>query len=719
LVFSPPIKFNYQMAVLNKIRQRSVFLIVIIAMALFAFVFVDVIDGGGFTSNKEQNTIATINGNDISRTEFLNKVENALRNMGANATNLQAANVVWNNELRATLLREQFEKLGLQISDEQLQNALAQNLAGNPTFTNQAGAYDPFMVQEYLADVRVNAPEMYSQFVAFEQNISQNAKEQTYYNLIRAGLTATTFEGKQEYKLENDKVDIEFVQIPYSSIPDEEIQVTEKDIEDYIKRNSEKYQVEAAVDFQYILFAEKPSEEDETQIEQEIKALLEPKISYNSISGVNDTLPSFKQATDISGFISQHSDGQFTDRWYFKNQLTEDIADTLFSLNVGEVYGPFKTQGRINLAKVTDTRLMADSVKTNHIMVSWDGLETAGTTSRTKEEAKSLADSLMAVVRRDASKFEDLAVQFSDDPSVEENKGDLGYLVPGSVSITQFNDFAFDYNRGDSGVVETDLGYFLIRIEEQKNIQKAIKAAFVVKTIQPSEATLNQTFTEATRFESNALNTDFISASKEAGMDVRPVNRVGELEENIPGIGTNREIINWSFEKNTKAGDIKRFNVSNGYAIVQLTNKNPKGLLPASEASAQVTPIVRNEKKAKRILDATKGATLEEVASVNNVEVKRANALNRKSPLIPDAGTEPKVVGTAFGLSQGQTSGLIEGRNGIYMVRVLSKTESVERDDYTTYISQINSRRASNVNTNVFNALKKKAKIEDRRANFY
>lgn len=707
------------MAVLNKIRQQSVFLIVIIAMALFAFVFVDVIDGGGLTSNKEQNTIGTVNGNDISRNDFLNKVENELLSMGTNATNLQAANAVWNNEVRSNLLREQFEKLGLQISDNQLQNALAQNLAGNPAFTNQAGIYDPFMVQEYLADVKENAPDMYNQFVEFEKSISQNAIEQTYYNLIRAGLTATTFEGKQEYNLENDKTDIEFVQIPFSSIADEDIQVSNKDIEDYIKRNASRFEVEAAIDFQYVIFNENPSTEDEAQIEENIKALLSPQISFNSITGVNDTLPAFSEATDIISFVSQHSDAPYSDRWFFKNQLSEDISETLFSLEKGDVHGPFKSQGRINLAKVTDIRQMADTVQTRHILISWDGLETAGTTSRTKEEAKSLADSLLATSRRDPSKFEDLAVQFSDDPNVEENKGDLGDIVPGSISIKQFNDFAFENNKGTSGVVETEVGFFVIKIQEQKNIQKAVQVAFIMKNIQPSEATLNQTFTEATRFESNALRTDFISAAKEAGLDVRPVNRVGELEENIPGIGTNREITNWGFEKNAKVGDVKRFNVNNGYAIVQLTSKTQKGLMSASEATAQVTPFVRNEMKAKRILNATKGSTLEEVASSNNVEVKRANALNRKSPLIPEAGTEPKVVGAAFGLNQGQSSGLIEGKNGIYMVRVLTKTDSPERDEYSNFISQINSRRAANINNNVFNALKKKAKIEDRRANFY
>lgn len=706
------------MAVLNKIRQQSVFLIVIIALALFSFVFMDVIDSGGFTSNKEQNTIATVNGNDISRTEFITKVENALRNMGSNATSLQAANAVWNNELRSTLLKEQFEKLGLQISDEQLQNALAQNLAGNPTFTNEAGVFDNYKLQEYLADVKVNAPEMYNQFVQFENSVSQNAKEQTYYTLINAGLNPINYEGKQEYKLENDKVDIEFIQIPYSNISDDDIQVTESDIQDYIKRNAQRYQVEAAVDIQYVMFSEEPTSTDEAQIEEEITALLQPQLEYNAITKQNDTVHGFAKVTDYVTYLTQHSDSPYNDRWYFKSQLPQDVADTLYSMNVGEVYGPYKAGQRFNLAKVVDQRQLADSVQAKHILISWDGLQTAGEISRTKEQAQTLADSLLNVIKRDDSKFEELAGQFSNDPSVAQNNGDLGYLPP-QATVEAFDNYIFNNKTGEKDVVETDFGFHIISIEDQKNIQKAIKVALITKDIEPSEETLNQTFTDATRFESNALNTDFMAASKEAMVDVRPVNRIGELEENIPGIGNNREIINWAFKKESKVGDVKRFNVRNGYAIVQLTAKTKKGLMSASDASAQVTPLVKNEKKAKQLMASVTENTLEEIASAHNTTVKRANALNRKSPVIPDAGTEPKVVGTAFGLNQGETSGLIEGRNGIYKVRVLSKTEAADVENYSAYVTQLKNRRSAGLTTGVFNALKKKADIDDRRANFY
>tara|TARA_R110000850_G_scaffold254614_1_gene380155 strand:- start:41244 stop:43364 length:2121 start_codon:yes stop_codon:yes gene_type:complete len=706
------------MAVLNKIRQRSVFLIIIIALALFSFVLADVIQNGGFSSQKEMNTIATVNGTDINRNEFVSKVENALRNLGPEASSLQAVNLVWNNELRSVLLKEQFEELGLEVSDAQLQNALAQNLAGNPSFTNEAGRFDNNKLQEYLADVKVNAPELYNQFVEFERNVAQNAKEQTYFNLIRAGLGATSAEGQMEYKLENDKVDIDFIQIPYSNISDEEVNVTEADIADYIKRNAEKYETDAAIDIQYVLFSEDPSSSDEEEIKGEITSLLNQQISYNAVSKQNDTLPGFSQASDNAAFVAQHSDSQYNDRWWFKNQLPEDIADTLYNLNVGEVFGPYKSAGSYNLYKVIESRQLADSVQAKHILIAWDGLQTAGETSRTKEEAQSLADSLLSVVIRDASKFETLAGEFSDDPSVAENNGDLGYLPPNST-VEAFDNFIFNNKSGDKAVVETDFGYHVISIEDQKNIQKAIKVARVAKSIQPSEETLNQVFTNATKFESRAKNSDFVEASKEESLTVRPVNRITELEENIPGIGNNRPIVNWAFEKETKVGDIKRFDVTNGYAIVQLTGKTQKGLMPVSEASVTVTPLVRNEKKAQKIRESITGNTLEEIASGNNTQVKRANALNRKSPTIPDAGSEPKVVGAAFGLNEGQTSQLIDGKNGVYKVRVVTKREAQDVENYSAYITQINSRRTAAVSASVFNALKKKADIEDRRANFY
>ena len=130
---------------------------------------------------------------------------------------------------------------------------------------------------------------------------------------------------------------------------------------------------------------------------------------------------------------------------------------------------------------------------------------------------------------------------------------------------------------------------------------------------------------------------------------MNPVNKIGELDAVIPGIGNNRQIVNWAFEENTKVGDIKRFSVTDGYVIAQLTRKNPKGLLSVAEASATVTPIIRNEKKAKMIRESITGTTLQEMAASQNVTVKKASAMTMANPTIAGAGNEPKVVGAAFG----------------------------------------------------------------------
>jgi len=665
------------MAVLNKIRQRSIFLIIIIALALFSFVLADVIQNGGFTSQKSLNTIATINNTDISREDFAKKVDDALRNLGPNATNAQAMNMVWNNELRKALLTKQFEELGLVVGADQLRNALAQNLAGNQAFLNEAGVFDNNKLQEYIADVKANNPPLYAQFIEFEKSVTQNALEQTYYNLVKAGIGATNAEGELEYRIENDKVDLEFVQIPYSSIPDSEITITESDITEYIKKNTKQFKTEASVDIQYVLFAENPSSKDDEAVREEIASLLSQKIEYNNITKQNDTLPGFKDTNDDIAFVSQNSEGKYQDRWWFKKDLPATIADTVFGMNKGEIYGPYKLDNSYNLLKVIDVRQLADSVQAKHVLITWEGLPSASeTTARTKEQAKTLADSLLNVLQKDNKKFESIVTQFSDDQSAKENKGDLGYLTPGAT-IEAFNNYLFDNKKGDKGVIETDFGYHIVFIEDQKNVQRAIKVANITKAIVPSEETVNKIFVDATKFESSAASLDFLKVAKESEYDVRPVNKIGELEENIPGIGNNRSIVTWAFGKESKVGEVKRFNINNGYAIVQLTNKKEKGLLSAAEASISVTPILRNEKKAKKISESIKGSSLEEIAQEKNVQVKKANAITMKAPTLADAGTEPKVVGTAFGLKEGVTSKLIEGKNGVYKIKVLTRLKPI------------------------------------------
>ena len=148
------------MALLNKIIQRSVFLIIIIALALFSFVLADVIRNGGFSGQDSQNVIATVNGNEVDREEFAREVEAFERNMGNNISTTQAVNRIWDQKLRQVILEEEVEKLGLRAGEDQVTELVRTQMAGNPNFSNEAGMFDENRLREYVANLKETSPEI-------------------------------------------------------------------------------------------------------------------------------------------------------------------------------------------------------------------------------------------------------------------------------------------------------------------------------------------------------------------------------------------------------------------------------------------------------------------------------------------------------------------------------------------------------------------------------
>ncbi|MHA7056361.1 peptidylprolyl isomerase [Aquimarina sp. M1] len=691
------------MAVLNKIRQRSVFLIVIIALALFSFVLADLIRNGGAISQKAANTIATINGEEIDRTDFARKVEAASRNFGSNGSNLQTVNYVWNQEVRQIVFDGQFEELGIRAGADEVTQLLEEGLANNPTFQNEAGVFDRAKMQEYVASIKGN-PAAYQQWQDYKISLGKGALEQTYLNMIKAGVGATLKEGELAYKMENDVVDIKYVQLPFSSIEDTEVKVSDAEIQSYINKHPELYQAEASRNMRFVFFKEEPSQEDEDQL----------------IAEVTKDVESLKTTENIEEFINidKGSALKYDDRFVFKKDLPATVADTLYNVPVGEVYGPYKDGKYVKISKVVAQKQLHDSLKASHILISWKGLGTAGDTERTKEEAKTLADSLLNEIKVDKTKFLTLAKDYSADTSNKDKGGDLGYFPPGRM-VPAFNDYIVNNNVGDMGVVETSFGFHIITIEDKKNEQKAIKVGTIAREIEASEETINAIFTETTKFQIATKDGDFAEKAKESEYVVRPVNKISELAENIPGLGVQRPIVQWAFNEETKVGDVKRFDVTDGYAVVQLTAKASKGMQKVEDASASVKPILIKEKKAEKLKKKISGSTLEDIAKNQSQTVKTATALNMKTPTISGAGTEPKVVGAAFALETGEISEPVVGNNGVYVVAVTKKTPASGLDTYMSYAAQESKTRASAVNTRVFNALKEAAEIEDKRANFY
>ncbi|WP_108867439.1 peptidylprolyl isomerase [Aquimarina aquimarini] len=706
------------MAVLNKIRQRSVFLIVIIALALFSFVLADLIRNGGAISQKAENIIATINGKDIDRTDFARKVELASQNFGGGASSIQAVNYVWNQQLREAVFEEQLDELDIRVGEDEVNELLAESLANNPTFQNEAGAFDKAKMQEYVANVKATSPKAYAQWLDFENSVSKNAREKIYLTMIKAAVGSTLREGELEYKMENDNVDIKYVQVPFSSIEDGKVDVTDADIKSYVDAHADQYKAEESRDIQYVLFNEEASEEDKNQIRQEVAGLLDDKVEFNKSTNATDSVFGFRNTKNVEEFVAQHSAIPFDGGFKFKKDLPATVADTLYNLGIGGVYGPYKDGGHYKISRIIAQKQIPDSVKANHILISWEGLGTAGDTKRTKEEAKALADSIVGLTRADKTKFTTLASEFSADSSNKDKGGDLGYFTPGRM-VPAFNDYCFENKIGDQGIVETQFGYHIISIEDQKNEQTAVKIATVAQKIEPSEKTIDAIFTKTTKFQIAAKDKKFDEISKENGLTARPVNKIKELDESIPGVGAQRSIVQWAFNEKSEVGDIKRFDIPGGYAVVQLTAKAGKGLMSVEDASATVKPILIKEKKAEQLKNKISGSTLDAIAQGQGQTVKVSSALNMKTPTISGAGNEPKVVGAAFALEVGKVSAPIVGNNGVYVIEVTKKTPAGKLDNYMSYALRMSKAQAGTVDAKVFEALKGAAEIEDKRSKFY
>lgn len=700
------------MAVLQKIRKRSGLLLLIIGFALLAFVVQDLFSNGLKT---QSNDVGTIDGKDVSFEDFRLKVANVEKGGSQNGqtiTSVQAANQVWDQEVAITLLTEQFEKAGIRVGENHIVDVFAkdQNIGQNPMFQNQLGKFDLAKFKDYF---KTN-PEQAEAFKAREKDAEINSKFQIYSSLIRAGMISTKADGKFKYELEANKVDFDYVSVLYSTVKDSDVKVTDQDITDYMKKNEKRFKSEETREIEYVVIDDKPSAKDEEEIKSKINGLLLGSVVYNSQTGKNDTLPSFKNATNVSEFIGTNSDKPYDSTYVTKQDLPAEHADKLFDLPAGEIYGPY-INGKYYCLSKSMGRKSGAKAKASHILISWEGTQVPNKKEkRTKEEAKVKADNLLAQALASPGNFMMLALTNSDDSSAQQG-GDLGYFQPNQM-VKPFNDFVFNNPVGKIGLVETEFGYHIINVTDK---QDAIRLATVAQKIDPSEATINDVYTKATKFEMDAAGKDFAAVAKAANLTVNPVVKAKPMDEAFGAAGNQRSIVKWAYSDDTKIGDVKRFEVVNvGNIIARLKKTNEKGLMSVEDAKPLVESIIKNKKKAEKIMAKMSGSSLETIAKSNATTVQNAVGVTVENAVLANVGIEPKVVGTAFGSPANKVSAPIEGNAGVYVIKTKTVTKAAKLPNYDPYVAKLKSAAAQS-SGRVLPALKVDAKIEDSRVNFY
>ena len=696
------------MAVLQKIRQRSLLMILVIGFCLLAFIIGDIFNSGGF--NTTSKDVGSIDGKNISFEDFRVKVSNVEKS-GQGITSTAAANQVWDQEVSIALLTSEFEKLGLRVGEKHLLEVLKadQNIGANPLFLNAAGVFDVAKFKEYF---RANPAQ--AQFLKDrEKDADLNAKYQMYTTLVKAAVFTTESEGKFKYEMEANKVNFAYVAGLYSTIKDSDVKITDAEIVDFMKKNEKKYKADESREVEYVLIEDKASVTDETEVRSKINALLAGNVVYNQATGKNDTLAGFRTTANTIDFVNSNSDVPYDSTYIPKKDLPAVDADKLFNLAPGEVYGPYLFGQYICVSKSMGMKSGVNA-KASHILISYDGTQVPNQKEkRTKEQAKVKAEGILAQVNANPDSFLMLAFTSSDDSSAQQG-GDLGFFGPNQM-VKPFNDFVFNNSIGKVGLVETPFGFHIIKVTDK---QDGIRLATVAQKIEPSEVTSDKIFTQATKFEMDASDRDFNKVAKEMGLNVTPAVSVKGMDENFGALGNQRSIVRWAFEDGVKAGSVKRFEVANvGHVIAKVKSIDKSGLVAVSLVRPYVEPILKNMKKATLIKAKMTGSSLESIAKALGTTVQQATGLTLENTMLPGVGQEPKVVGNAFALAANKLSAPIEGSTGVYVVKNTSTVKVPALKNYAPYVAKLKGQIASDANR-VIPALKANAKIKDNRLEF-
>ena len=702
------------MAILGNLRKNSFVLIAVIGMALFAFVIAGVFDGSGFQS---PDPIGKVNGEELSINDFRNQMD--VLKKSYNFNDLQALTTAWDESIRSKLLEQQIDELGLGSSTDHLEYFLSQSPSFNSDqrFLNDAGFFDINKFSNFIAELKEINPESYVQWSNQEKQFNDQIKVNTYLNLVASGLNSTFFEGRNQYERSNSIADISFVKIPYSTINDSLVSVSNSEVSKYIKDNPEDFEQKSTRDINYVIFSESPSAQDESDLRNKMNNLLNERSEYNQVSKLNETLPGFLSTGDLEFFLSENSDIPYDSIYRPKGFYSSDHAQMIFNLENNNTYGPYIDGDFLKISKMINKKSNGN-VRASHILISYNGAQGASPQiTRTKDEARNEANRILKLARSNSDSFSSYALEFSDGPS-KTNGGDLGFFQEGTM-VKPFNDYVFSNRVGRIGLVETDFGFHVIKVVAKEDV--VLVGTLALKNI-PSERTSDSIFNIASKFEIDLADTsDINKTANNLDFEVKNLTSIGELDHDLPNMTSQRRLVQWLFEPETNVNDYRRFDLSSGgYVIVQLTEKNQEGLMSPGLASLSVLPILKNKKKAKIIFNENKSFnTLEELASNNGLEIQNVSALNQSTPIVAQAGFEPKVIGNAFRLDIEGTSSLFEGETGVYMIKLNSFKSAEEIENYSAFENQLTNKLRTNLDFNVVQSLKKSADISDNRSEYY
>ena len=710
------------MALLGQIRNRPWLLMGIIAVAMLAFVVNPTSLEKLFGA--KPGVYGKVNGEEISKEDFddqLFMLQQQAQQKGQPAKGLEEQ--AWQMVVQSKLIKQQFEKMGLTLTDDMFWN----QLQFDPMFAQNKENFDAkgnFKLQEIKKQIedlqKGGNAEMYNNWLKTKKSIQYRMMARQLFANVSTGITVSKKEAEEMMKQRDQVADIDFVKVDYLTYAQKNpVKVTTQDLTDYIKKHPIMYKRDASRNIGLVMFPAAPSAEDDASSQKEINKL------FSQGSDVSEGKENFLNTKNDSMFIALNSDMPFNAQYFSASQLPLAVKDKVASASVGTTFGPYKEQNFYVVTKLLDKK-PSDSTLSRHILVSYKGNQAGANEKRSKEEAKKLADSILVIVKADPTKFTEF-LKYSSDPGSAAKGGSVGWTTPATPFVPEYLKFLADNGKGATAVVETQFGYHIINIEDKKSGAMTYKVANLVKTIKPSDKTENDIYTKATKFiqqvQGKSFN-DFSNLAKKNNYQFSNPKEVGRFQGQLPGLATDKdeEIIAWAFNKKREKGNTEIFAVDGtGDRIVAYLN----GIQDAGSADPeavrdQIEPIIKNKMLAKQITDkiaAAKATSLDKLSKLFGV-TKQSAQINMLSPQV--AGSlEPRVAGAAFGSAKGKVSNAIEGMTGVYVLVKKSETNNKQPGDIKQIMQAIAGQNSQQFGQALLKSLQDNADTKDYRIEVY
>ena len=692
------------MSIIQNIRDKGAWIIfTIIVIALVAFVLQD---GIGKQGNTTVTDLGSVNGVNINKINFEEKLEIQVQNYASQGVKReQLIGFLWNQEIDRILYSNEEEKLGITVGNKEINDVLfGTESPFKQEFTDpNTGEFKVNDAKQAIAQVKKSKnQEQIKQIekMYIEPSI-ENRLRNKYQALIVKGLQLPLWMVQKQYNESNSIANIDIVGIPYASISDSIIKVTDDEVANYIKENAAAFQVEeASKSINFVGFSAAPTSAD----------------SANVLNTITALKADFQAAQDAAVFLNKvGSDLPFYNSYISGKSLQVPNKDTILAAGVGNTYGPYVDGKNYTIAKVIGVKQWPDSASVRHILIATAGQN--GQIIRDDSAAKKLIDSIKSAIAGGAS-FDEMVLKYSDDAGSKE-KGGKYEMFPQAQMVGPFNDFSFDNTVGSKGVVKTDFGYHYIEVLKQTPRSPAYKIAYLSKAILPSSETIGVASAAAAAFAT--ASKDIKSFNQEAvklNKQTFPAAGIKSMDYEIPGLGESRTLVRWIYENDLNAVS-EPTEIGDSYYVAIITGEEKVGLASVASAKPQVEGILRDQKKAIQIKQNFKGSTMEAIAASAKTIIQPADSVNFNYSLIPGIGNEPKLVGAAFNKALlNKPSAPIAGNAGVFVISVKSQGAKAATQDLASFESDLLNRTRSVIyRTNI--GLKKVAKIKDNRMKVY